>query len=60
VDVTLSIDLGFFLELQPLHEKVKGVCVYGGGGGACGDFVVVWISLKHCLENWRSIYLDLG
>jgi hypothetical protein len=41
VDVTLSIDLGFFLQLQPLHEKVKGVCVYGGGGGACGDFVVV-------------------
>jgi hypothetical protein len=41
VDVTLSTYSGFFLQLQPLHEKVKGVCVYGGGGGACGGFVVV-------------------
>ncbi len=34
-------DLGVFLQLQPLHEKVKGVCVYGGGGGARGGFVAV-------------------
>jgi hypothetical protein len=37
-------DLGFFLQLQRLHEKLKGVCVYGGGdggGGACGGFVAV-------------------
>ncbi len=35
-------DLGFFLQLQLLHKKVKVVCVYGGGGGgACGGFVAI-------------------
>ncbi len=34
-------NLGFFLQVQPLRKKVKGLCVYGGGGGACGGFVVV-------------------
>jgi hypothetical protein len=40
------IDLGFFLQLQPLHRKVKGLCVYGGGGGACGGFVAIWVSFN--------------
>jgi hypothetical protein len=35
-------NLGFFLQLQPLHKKVKGMYVYGGGGGgACCGFVAI-------------------
>jgi hypothetical protein len=39
-------NLAFFLHLQLLHEKVKGVCVYGGGGGVVHVVVLLQFEFR--------------